>query len=123
MKALELQVTQNVAESIAAGQRQQIVYPFSWGGGTPIPCQSDTLKFCVNGHALEVGSFTCSGSWFIELRTTRSGARKMKITGAGAAALGDVARAEGFENSDELFAWVGREYGLPFDGILLRWTN
>lgn len=123
MKTLELCISQNIAEKVAAGQQQQVVCPFSWGGGTPIPSRGDTLRFCVNGTVPVKGSFTCSGSWLIELRKTRTGTRKMKITGSGAGELGNVAVANGFKNSDEFFAWASRELGLPFNGFLVRWTN
>lgn len=65
----------------------------------------------------------CSASLAIEIRRFRSGKRKIKITGAGALDLGDVARADGFESMDELIDWVESAYGLPFHGVLIRWLT
>lgn len=63
----------------------------------------------------------CSACLAVEIRRFRSGKRKIKITGAGALALGDVALADGFGCMDELIDWVENAYGLPFYGVLIRW--
>ncbi len=35
--------------------------------------------------------------------------------------MDDLARADGFHDSDEMLAWFKRRHGLPFLGFLIRW--
>lgn len=63
----------------------------------------------------------CLARLDVEIRRYKSGKRTLRTTGTGALDLGDVAQADGFKNMDELIDWIESAYGLPFDGVLLRW--
>lgn len=34
-----------------------------------------------------------------------------------------IAQADGFESADEMVAWFEKAYGLPFEGLLIRWGD
>lgn len=63
----------------------------------------------------------CCACLAVEIRRYKSGRRTLKVTGTGALDLGDVAQADGFGSTDELIDWIEGAYGLPFDGVLIRW--
>lgn len=109
------------AAAIAAGTKRQTIRA-PRADGRPHAVKGQRLFLYVGQRTKacrKLGEATCTRTaqvFITEDCTIHVDGRRLAF----AAAL-TFARADGFQDDDELVAWFEREHGLPFEGSLIEW--
>lgn len=107
------------AKAVAAGEKTQTIrrvrkYPI---------CVGDTLYLKTGQRTTKcdaLGEGICTS--VTPIRITDMGAIvDQKVPVLLGSRLNDIAKADGFQDWARLRAWFERQYGLPFDGVIITW--
>lgn len=107
------------APLVESGQKRQTIRAFRKDGRDPKP--GDTLYLFTGmqtKRCRKIGVAVVESVEFVDIdeRSLVVGNRDLHATEAD-----ELARDDGFQNWTDMEEWVKRTYGLPFEGLLIRW--
>jgi len=134
MPALNFQA--RFAAAVASGDKRQTIRAYRKDGRDPKP--GDTLHLyagmrtkacrklgevrCKSAKRLRIERFTNNAVPMVEVyREDGSPEWATDFFGDPFQAERRFARRDGFKNWPEMWQWFERVYGLPFEGLLIRW--
>jgi hypothetical protein len=117
------------ANDVAAGRKRMTMRRSRADGRDPKA--GDTLKLWTGlrtTNTRKLGEFVCVSAVKVEMdeaglvwidKGPIGGHHGLYLLSIGE--MDELARADGFHDSDEMLAWFQKTHSLPFRGVLLRW--